>query len=148
MAPLPSPHAKTVMLVEADQDDRGMYAEYLISSGFRVIEVGDTAIALESATAADIIVTGIHLPGPFDGLELLRRLRKDDRTSHLPLIVLTAYVFDRERRRSVSAGCDAFLAKPCLPADLLQTIRRVLLAGAHRRSAAHGKFIHARTNLN
>jgi len=55
-----SSHAATVLLVECNQDDRGMYAEYLGISKFRTIEIDDTADALALAATADIIVTGVR----------------------------------------------------------------------------------------
>lgn len=114
------------MLVESLQDDRGMYADYLRASVYRVIEVGDTAEALAQSAEADIIVTGIRVPGPFDGLELIHRLRADNATKDTPVIVLTAWVMQSNRNAAARAGCDAFLAKPCLPNMLVGEIRRLL----------------------
>jgi two-component system, cell cycle response regulator DivK len=140
--PRPSP---TVMLVESVQDDRAMYAEYLRASAFGVIEVGDTAKALTRAAEADVIVTGIRVPGPFNGIELVHRLRSDHTTKERPVIVLTASAIQTDRDEAGRAGCDAFLLKPCLPDALVGEIRRLLtirhLPGSPRRAARahHGK---------
>jgi CheY-like chemotaxis protein len=129
----PSP---TVMLVESVQDDRAMYAEYLRASAFAVIEIGDTARALTRAPEADVIVTGIRVPGPFDGIQLVHRLRSGRATKAQPVIVLTASAMHEEREDAARAGCDAFLLKPCLPDALVGEIRRLLtlrhLSGSRR----------------
>src|SRR5205085_582242 len=78
------------------------------------------------AVTADVIVTGISVPGPFDGVELVRRLRANEPTRHKPILVLTASAFAPAERRADAAGCDAFLPKPCYPDKLLAEIRRVL----------------------
>jgi two-component system cell cycle response regulator DivK len=114
------------------QDDRAMYAEYLRQQGFQPIEIGDTAAAEALATSADVIVTGIRVPGPFDGLELVRRLRGGDGTCEKPLIVLTACALAIDEQHARAAGCDVFLRKPCLPDTLIRHIRQTL----HLRSSS------------
>jgi two-component system cell cycle response regulator DivK len=121
-----SPRVPTVLLVESGQDDRGMYAEYLRLSDFHIVEIGDTADALALAATADVIVTGVRVPGPFDGIELVRRVRADRRTHDKGVIVLTACAFEPDQARAYSAGCDGFLPKPCLPDALATEIRRVM----------------------
>jgi two-component system, cell cycle response regulator DivK len=115
----------TVLLVEDAPDDREMYAVFLRLEKRRLIVTGDTAEALALAHTVDVVVTDICLPSPFDGLELVRRLRHRDATNHTPVIVLTACVFEGDRRRALAAGCDAFLPKPCAPDQLLSEIHRV-----------------------
>jgi len=103
-----------------------MYAEYLRISKFRTIEIDDTADALALAATADVVVTGIRVPGPFDGIELVRRVRTDPQTQDKPVIVLTACTFEPDQRRAYAAGCDGFLPKPCLPETLVTEIRRAI----------------------
>ena len=119
-----SPDVPTVLLVDSTQDDRTMYAEFLRVCGLNPIEIDNTADALVGATTADVIVTGIRVAGPFDGVELVRRLRDGDGTRTKPIIVLTACVFEPDQLRAFAAGCDAFLAKPYQVADLITTVTR------------------------
>src|SRR5260370_15370376 len=107
-----SPDVPTVLLVDSAHDDRAMYAEYLRVCGLNPIEVDNTADALTRATTADVVVTGIRVQGPFDGVELVRRLRNDNGSRDKPIIVLTACTFEPDQQRALSAGCDVFLAKP------------------------------------
>ena len=103
-----------------------MYAEFLRANGFSVTEVDSTDEGLSAAHAADLIVTGVRMPGSFDGIELVRRLRDDERTRSKPLIVLTACTFEPDQSRAFAAGCDVFLPKPCLPEMLLQEVQRLI----------------------
>jgi two-component system cell cycle response regulator DivK len=121
-----SPDVPTVLLVDSAHDDRAMYAEYLRVCGLNPVEVDNTADALTRATTADVVVTGIRVQGPFDGVELVRRLRNDNGSRDKPIIVLTACTFEPDQQRALSAGCDVFLAKPCLPERLVSDIRVVL----------------------
>src|SRR4051812_15666020 len=121
-----SPNVPTVLLVDSAHDDRAMYAEYLRTKGCNPIEVDEMADALTHAARADVVVTGIRVPGPFDGVELVRRLRQMKETKHTPIIVLTACAFEPDQKRALAAGCDVFLPKPCLPDLLVSHIRRLL----------------------
>jgi two-component system, cell cycle response regulator DivK len=116
---------QTVLLVGPAQDDRSMYAEYLRLRGVQPIEADDAAAALAVAARADAIVTGIHLAGNLDGLELIRCLRAADVTRGKPIIVLTASVLGGSRLRANAAGCDGFLTKPCYPDTLWAELLRV-----------------------
>ena len=117
----------TVLLVDPLQDDRTMYADYLRVCGLNPIEIDNTSDALRGAQKADVIVTGIRGMGPFDGVELVRRLRDGDGTHDKPIIVLTACAFEPDQQRALAAGCDLFLAKPCLPDRLVSEIRAILI---------------------
>jgi two-component system cell cycle response regulator DivK len=121
----------TVLLVHASPDDRQMYAEYLRLNDLVVTEAATTDDGWAKAATADVVVTGLMVPGSFDGLELVRRLRRDPATATKPIVVLTARVMQADRDAAEDAGCDVFLPKPCLPDVLLAEIRRVL---AHHSS--------------
>ena len=118
-----------VLLVQASRDDSlEMYAEFLRYHGLAVIPVVDARDALMLAPQADIVVTGIILDDPMDGLELVSRLRHDDCTRSTPIVVLTACAWPKDRERAEGAGCDVFLPKPCLPNDLLGEVQQLLTA--------------------
>jgi two-component system cell cycle response regulator DivK len=104
-----------------------MYAEYL-SVGLAPMCVQEATDALRLALKADVIVTGILLPGALDGCALIAALKGCPTTRHIPIVVLTVCAWAHEEARARSAGCDVFLSKPCLPRTLLREIRRVLAA--------------------
>jgi two-component system cell cycle response regulator DivK len=115
-----------VLLLQPERDDRRMYAEFLRYEGLSAVCPPTAAHALALAPDVDLIVTGILVPGNMDGVEFIERLRRDDRTKHIPVIVLTACAWTSEQERARRAGCDAFLSKPCLPSDLLREMMRLL----------------------
>jgi CheY-like chemotaxis protein len=90
------------------------------------VPVSTATDALRLASKADVVVTGILLPDHMDGIELVRRLKSAESTKHVPVLVLTACVWQSDRDRATASGCDLFLAKPCLPDVLVREIHRVL----------------------
>ena len=81
----------SVLLVNETLDEREMYARTLRAEGHRVITAEDSAVAYRIATMRppDIVVTDVRSTGSFSGLELTRRLRSDERTSAVGIVVLT-----------------------------------------------------------
>jgi DNA-binding response OmpR family regulator len=126
---MPTSRRPVVLLVQRSRDDGlEMYTEFLRYHGLAVIPVSDSTDALMLAPQADIVVTGRNLDDAMDGVELVSRLRHNDRTRSTPIIVLTACVCPKERARAEGAGCDVFLLKPYLPEDLLSEVRQLLAA--------------------
>ncbi|HEX6974468.1 MAG TPA: response regulator [Vicinamibacterales bacterium] len=115
------PTAPPLILIVEDYDDaREMYRDYLEFSGFRVITARDGREAMEQARAGnpDLILMDLSLPG-IDGWEATRILKGDAATSHLTIVALSAHALAADGDRAREAGCDGFIAKPCLPADLV-----------------------------
>lgn len=128
-----------VLLVQSPDDSRDMYAEFFDHHGFSVVCPLDAADALKLARTADVIITGIQIPGEMDGFGLMTRLRGDEATKEKPIIVVTSWAWQTERLRAEDAGCDVFLTKPCLPDELLRHVRRVLRST--RLRAIRGKSV-------
>jgi two-component system cell cycle response regulator DivK len=124
--------APVVLLVQADADSREMYTEFFRYEGLLPVPVSNARDGLTVARRADIVVTGLLLPGDIDGIEFIARLKRDERTKRIPLIVLTACAWKSDRERAEKAGCDVFLAKPCLPDHLLREVRLLLAASKLR----------------
>jgi CheY-like chemotaxis protein len=120
------------LLVQPEHDDREMYTEFLTSRGVAAVPVSTARQAMTTAPDADVIITGVRLPGEIDGIDLIAWLRRDRRTKHLPIVVLTASGWGTERARAEAAGCDLFLLKPCLPCELLRHLRRLLARSGSR----------------
>jgi CheY-like chemotaxis protein len=137
-----------VLLVQPEHQDRRMYAKSLDDHGFRSVPVPAAVDALTVAPRVDIIVTDILLPGYLDGVELVTRFKTDEQTKGTPVIVLTWCAWQSERDRAHAAGCDVFLAKPCVPDALVTEIRRLLalyrLPKPHSAPAAHTPLVHNR----
>jgi len=116
-----------VLVVDDFQDNREMYAEYLAYCGFRVIEAKNGKEAIEQAFAQspNVIIMDLSLP-VMDGWEATRRLKADGRTRSIPVIALTGHALSGHSKGALDAGCDAFVAKPCLPDQLVLEIKRML----------------------
>jgi CheY-like chemotaxis protein len=125
-----APRKSLVLVVDDFADNREMYSEYLSFSGFDVIEARNGKEAIEAAQARmpDIIIMDLSLP-VMDGWEATRRLKADDRTKRIPVVALTGHALAGHSKGARDAGCDSFLAKPCLPDQLVAEIKRMLESG-------------------
>jgi CheY-like chemotaxis protein len=110
-----------ILLVEDYDDAREMYRDYLEFSGFSVHTARDGHEALEKARSLmpDLILMDLSMPG-LDGWEATRQLKADPATSSLVIVALSAHALAAEGERARQAGCDGFIAKPCLPHDLVE----------------------------
>jgi two-component system, cell cycle response regulator DivK len=116
-----------VLIVDDDRDNREGYAEYLRFAGYRVAQAGTARGALRHALRLhpDVALMDLALPG-CDGWELTRRLKGDARTRGIRIIAVSAHVFPADIARAADAGCEAFLAKPCVPEMVEREIQRLL----------------------
>jgi CheY-like chemotaxis protein len=123
----PDDQPDLILLVDDYQDGREMYADSLRFAGYRTLEAssGPEALQLAVDRRPSLILMDLSLPG-IDGWEVTARLKKDARTRHIPIVALTAHALQEERERAERAGCDAFVAKPCLPEELLTQVQRLL----------------------
>jgi PAS domain S-box-containing protein len=86
---------------------------------------GEMGIALASARPPDIILMDINLPG-MSGVEAMMRLRKNQATSAIPVIALTAAASERDRARGLQAGFYKYLTKPVKLDELLEALESLL----------------------
>jgi CheY-like chemotaxis protein len=116
-----------ILVVEDFDDAREMYRDYLEFSGFRAETARDGREAIEKAQKLqpDLILMDLSLPG-IDGWEATRLLKASPETSHLLIVALSAHALATEGQRARAAGCDGFIAKPCLPSDLVHEIGNYL----------------------
>ena len=121
-----------ILIVDDFKDDREMYAHYLTRCGFRVSLACDGQEAVEKAFGLlpDLILMDLWLP-QVGGWEAIRQLKADEKTKHIPIVVLTARAFVS----APAVGSDGCLIKPCQPDDLLVEVVRVL---ENRKKNANG----------
>jgi CheY-like chemotaxis protein len=121
-----------ILIVDDLLDQRELYAGYLRHVGFRVEEAagGVDGIARAIELRPDLVLMDLAMPG-LDGFHATRVLKAVALTSTIPVLALTAHGDHLPPEWASIAGCDAYLRKPILPADLATHIRRML---ARRRS--------------
>ena len=115
---------QTVLLIEDDTDTSRIVTRYLERSNFTVETAKDGTTGLTKALERppDLIVLDWMLPG-LDGLELLKRLRNEQRT---PVIMLTARTEEADRILGLEFGADDYVLKPFSPGELVARVKAVL----------------------
>jgi two-component system, cell cycle response regulator len=118
---------RRVLVVDDSEVTRAILARTLRSSGFEVLEAGDGA---EGAMAAlreqpAVVVTDLEMP-TMDGFPLLRLLKADPASSHIPVLILTSHSEAASRYWSLRTGADAYLTKDHDPQELVATVSRLV----------------------
>ena len=118
---------KRILVVEDQEDNRRIIRDLLTSAGYQLIEAADGEEGVRSAEAErpDLILMDIQLP-VLDGHEATRRIKQNPELRHIPIIVVTSYALSGDEAKATAAGCNAYVAKPFSPRQLLATIRRFL----------------------
>jgi signal transduction histidine kinase len=135
-APSPADISSERILVADDNADMRDYLRRILGSRWQVEVVADGAAALASARASppDLILSDVMMP-ELDGFALLRALRADDRTRHLPVVMLSARAGEEARVEGLGAGADEYLVKPFSARELVARVSSQL-ALAKARGAA------------
>jgi CheY-like chemotaxis protein len=117
-----------VLYVEHNDDNLYMLKTRLELLGdFQVLAADDSEKGRKLAVTEhpDVILMDLEMPDE-DSWEVVRRLKKDAQTGHIPIIGMSAYALASEREKAIATGCDEFDAKPIEFESLVATIRRVL----------------------
>ncbi|MCB0837472.1 MAG: tetratricopeptide repeat protein [Bacteroidetes bacterium] len=102
-----------ILLIEDNPDVRAFIKEQILSFGYQVYEAADGVEGLEKAqeTIPDLIISDIMMPR-LDGYGVAKGLKADERTSHIPVILLTSKASDESRITGLELGVDDYLLKP------------------------------------
>ena len=104
---------------------------------------GNEGLEKAQELVPDLIITDLMMPG-MDGLEVCRKIRSNEITDHIPIIVVTAKITEEERIKGLKAGADAYLAKPFNAYELRTRVEKLLdgrrmLREKYARSMMEGK---------
>jgi len=123
---------RRVLVVDGARDEREMYAETLRLDGFCTLQAGtsDDGYRLAIELLPVLVVTDTRLHGPEDGIALTRRLKLDDLTRAIPVVLLTGAILSPERYLAAKAWSDLLVTKPCTPKELLTLVKPLLLDAA------------------
>ena len=123
---------RPLLLVVEDNDDIRQYIADSMGDDYRIVQSADGQQGWNAATEQipDIIVSDIMMP-KMNGIEMTKRLKEDMRTSHIPIILLTAKDTVEDKEEGYDSGADSYLTKP-FSARLLQSRIENLLANRRR----------------
>lgn len=118
---------KQIILLAEDNADTRIYLRSILQKFYTVIESEDGARALEKTriTIPDLIITDIMMPD-MDGIELCHAIKNDERTSHIPVIILSALAEKKDKLNGLHEGADDYLLKPFDAEELLSRVENLL----------------------
>ena len=123
---------KTLLIVEDNDMSRDALSRRLERRGYQIAVAvdGQQAVSVAHGARPDLILMDIGLPGLMDGYAATTKLKSDEATRHIPIIVLSAHAMNSDRALALAAGGDDFDTKPVRFPELLQKIERLLGTGA------------------
>lgn len=111
---------KNILVVDDAALVRRYYRNVLEGAGFGVDEALNGAEGLEAMQRKDfdLVCVDVNMP-VMDGYTMLRALRSDDRTRHLPALMISTEAQQQDASRAYDAGANLYLAKPVRPGELV-----------------------------
>ena len=123
-----APKTKSVVLVaDDDRDILDLLAFRLGRAGYEVVSAsdGEEALRLAVERKPDLAVLDVMMP-KLDGYEVTRRMRADESTKRIPVILLTARVQEHDVARGFEVGADDYMKKPFSPAELRARVQAII----------------------
>jgi len=119
---------KKILVVDDEPDVLALLTLMLKSQGYNVISAVDGQEALEKARkeAPDLILLDVMLP-KMDGYKVARMLKFDENFSHIPIILLTAKIQEKDKQTGLEMGANDYMTKPFDTALLLAKIKETLV---------------------
>ena len=117
----------TILLAEDEPQTAQLIEFKLKQVGFTVVHApdGEKALALVGTVKPVLIILDGLMP-VYDGFEVLRRLKEDPHTRHIPVIMLTARARDKDVVTGLELGAADYMVKPFSPSELVARVRKVL----------------------
>jgi two-component system, cell cycle response regulator len=127
-----------ILIVDDDRMNVKLLDTYLKQEGFNTAGAYDGAEALEKIreNPPDMILLDIMMPG-INGYEVTRKLKSDQKTSHIPIILITALDSADDKSKGMAAGADEFLNKPINKPELLARVRSFLKLRVYQEQLAN-----------
>jgi DNA-binding response OmpR family regulator len=118
---------KRVLLVEDDPGSIRFVSYILEQEGYEVLTANNGLAGLKKAReeAPDLLILDVMLPG-LDGFEVCRRLRADEQTSKLLVLMLSAKAQEIDRTTGLKMGADDYLTKPADPSEIVARVESLL----------------------
>jgi len=115
---------KRILVVEDTEDNRQIIRDLLTSAGYDIVEAvtGEEGVAMAAKHRPDLILMDMQLP-VLDGYEATRRIKANPELATIPVIAVTSYALTGDEAKTREAGCNAYVAKPFSPRQLLAIVR-------------------------
>lgn len=116
-----------ILLVDDDPTLSGMYADRLRAEGYTVTTAADGITGLEQAQKhPDLVLLDIMMPG-MNGLDVLRKLKEDEKTEDIPVFLLTALIRELKQAKSIKGGAQGYFVKSdVVPGNMVKEINALL----------------------
>jgi two-component system phosphate regulon response regulator PhoB len=123
-----------ILIVEDDRDIVEMVEYNLREEGYVTVSAlnGEDGVRFAGSEQPDLIILDIMLP-VIDGFEVCRTLKSDDKTSQIPIIILSAKSQETDKVVGLELGADDYVTKPFSPRELIARIRAIMRRGAERK---------------
>ena len=120
-------HAAKVLIVDDNKENIDLIAYFLKSQNYKLFTAFDgvEALKLVESGQPDIILLDIMLP-KLDGFQVCERIKKNQKTQFIPIIMITALKELKDKIRSLEVGADDFISKPFENVELLTRVKSLL----------------------
>jgi signal transduction histidine kinase/DNA-binding response OmpR family regulator/streptogramin lyase len=132
----------SLLLIEDDPEIRDFLREYF-EKDYKILETENGRLGLEVATQShpDLIISDIMVP-EMDGIDFCRELKNNIKTSHIPVILLTAKASLTHHKEGIQTGADAYITKPFSPDILRMTVHNLLQSRENLKRFYRNLFAH------
>jgi two-component system cell cycle response regulator DivK len=115
---------KRILVVEDQEDLRGILRDLLAGSGYEMLEAPDGQAGVDKAKAEkpDLILMDIQMP-VMDGYDATRQIKADPELKSIPIVAVSSFAMKGDEEKARASGCDHCVTKPYSPMQLLRTVR-------------------------
>jgi two-component system cell cycle response regulator DivK len=119
--------SKRILVVEDQEDLRGVLRTLLTGSGYGVLEAvdGRDGVSKVRSERPDLILMDIQMP-VLDGYAATREIKADPELNSIPIVAVSSFAMRGDEEKARAAGCDHYVTKPYSPMQLLRLVRTIL----------------------
>ena len=147
--PLLSDKGLPILLIIEDNVDVTYYLQNCLEDQYQILTRRDGKSGVEKALEVlpDIIISDVMMP-EMDGFEVCKILKADERSSHIPIILLTAKARPQDKLEGLTQGADAYLTKPFEKSELIVRLSNLTMVRQKLQEKYSSNLITSRHNIN
>lgn len=129
--------AQPILLIVEDNDDVRAYIKKQLYKNYNITEAinGVEGFSLAQKIVPDLIISDVMMPG-MSGISLCKKLKQDEKTSHIPVILLTALASQASKVEGIETGADDYIVKPFNNEELISRVKNLI----HQRQLLREKY--------